>query len=198
MLVIITDPPIRLRVWGTESKGAFIDGHYRYSLWRRWDFEAPQPAFFTEPFAWGPPLVVDMINPSVADDEESDNTIDRLGNYACALGAGGLIVVNLHALRATDPKDLTTAFAAGAPIVGPRNLEAVELAFTLALTRGYVVAAWGAIPAPQKRDRIAEHVEIARRLGVEFRCLLKDANGNPCHPLVRQKVHPEPVPWSPR
>src|SRR5262245_13227298 len=98
-------------------------GRYRYALTR----------------TWGDPKKVVcwvMLNPSTADADQDDPTIRRCLGFSRAWGAGGLVVVNLFALRATDPDQLRIA----ADPVGPDNDSHLS---TAAFGR-LVVAAWGA------------------------------------------------------
>jgi hypothetical protein len=89
-----------------------------------------------------------MLNPSTADAEQDDPTIRRCIGFAKAWGCGQLIVVNLFAVRATDPKVM---LAADDP-VGPDNYKHVKRAVRLASRtdpetsepEGIVVCAWGA------------------------------------------------------
>ena len=73
-----------------------LTGAYRYSLLRRWDADAPRIAFV-------------MLNPSTADAQTNDPTIRRCLQFAQAWGYGTLEVVNLFALKATQPIALKQA-----------------------------------------------------------------------------------------
>src|SRR3954454_21911255 len=77
---------------------------YRYRLDRIWDEARP-------------PLAFGMLNPSTADHERNDATIERCERRARALGFGSLIVWNLFAFRSTKPSTLK---AQDDPI-GPKN-----------------------------------------------------------------------------
>ena len=80
------------------------DRRYRYRLWRRWDRSRAVVAFV-------------MLNPSTADAMHDDPTIRRCVGFARAWGFGGVDVVNLFALRATDTRALRKA----ADPIGPAN-----------------------------------------------------------------------------
>src|ERR1051326_5628436 len=86
-------------------------GLFRYRLWRHWT-----PGM--------PPLVFVMLNPSTADAEKNDPTVERCERRAKAGGFGGGEVVNLFALRSTDPKALYSA----ADPIGPENDKVIATA----------------------------------------------------------------------
>lgn len=141
------------------------DGLYRYELRRAWG-----PSLRTMTFV--------MLNPSVADALRDDQTIRRCLHYARREGCGRLLVVNLYALRSTDPKALLTH----PDPVGPLNDE--TLARVLADTLDHatlkplpVVAAWGGKAGP---DRVARFLELAR--GRPLLCLGETKDGAPRHP----------------
>ena len=77
------------------DKGAklTVDRLYRYRLWRIWD-RTKRPALFVG------------LNPSTADENIDDPTIRRCIDFAMQWGNGGLLMANLFAYRATDPKEL--------------------------------------------------------------------------------------------
>ena len=106
-------------------------GAFRYSLSRRWG-SAPAVAFI-------------MLNPSTASEAQDDPTIARCAAIARALGAGGITVVNLFALRATDPRVLRDA----PEPVGPLNDAAILSACSGA---SRVICAWGTHGAHLGRD----------------------------------------------
>lgn len=80
-----------------ESSGAVISecGVYRYRLWRVWDDCRPV-------------MVWVMLNPSTADATADDPTIRRCIGFAKREGFGSIDVLNVFALRATDPDALLT------------------------------------------------------------------------------------------
>lgn len=123
----------------TETLAVFDDTRtYRYLLRYQWNMV-------------GQHLVWLMLNPSIADAHHPDPTIIRCLHHARRLGAGGMTVLNLFALVATDP-----AMLVGHPDpAGPLNDN-----YLTTFTRGkLVVAAWGAAPIAQPRA-----VEVTRLL----------------------------------
>ena len=141
---------------------------------------------------WGPgemlPFV--MLNPSTADAEIDDPTIRRCMSFARRERFGGIAVVNLYGLRASDPKQLRDV---GDPF-GPNNecalRQLADVAQELALP---VVCAWGAGGAIH--DACTLTVEMFQQNGARLVCLGKTKDGHPRHPLyVRADQQLEPFP----
>jgi hypothetical protein len=134
-------------------------GTYRYTLERWWDRTRK-------------PLVFVLLNPSTADAETDDPTLRRGVGFAKREGAGGLVFVNLFALRSTDP----AALRSHADPVGPENdhhlLDQVKRV-------GRAVLAWGVDGVLLDRDA---HV-IRLLQGHELLCLGRTKHGHPRHPL---------------
>jgi hypothetical protein len=157
------------RIWELEeqtspdSHGAAVisaDGTRRYLLARRW--------------ADGPLMAWLMLNPSTADAVTDDATIKRCVKRARQLpGFGGIAVVNLFSLRATDPREL----AKHPDPVGPANDVFIRRTCAAA---GLVVAAWGAHGTHLDRGR--EVTELLGRCGIEPFCLGITATAQPRHP----------------
>lgn len=148
-------------------------GRYRYALTRVWDHSLPT-------------LRVVMLNPSTADATVSDATIRKVIKFAMRWGYGSIEVVNLFALRSTNPKALLTA----ADPIGPSNGRYLDLAAT---SGDVILAAWGAgVP-----DSWQDHARIVgRRLRAGGRCYVLGVtkDGWPRHPLyVRDDT--DPVEW---
>ena len=171
---------------GQYVAGAIISecGKYRYSLTRKW--------------ADGPRCVFIMLNPSTADAIQDDPTIRRCIGFAKDWGCGELIVVNLFAYRATEPKDM---LAADDP-VGPENMEYVKRAVRLAAGEGDrygmppagpVVCAWGAHGGHMGQDQTVRgwiEAELVTPMALAF---TKD--GQPRHPLyLKRDLTPIPFP----
>lgn len=142
-------------------------GTYRYELTRTWDEELPTVTWI-------------MLNPSTADAETDDPTIRRCIGFAKAWSRGGIIVRNLYALRATDPRDLLKH----PDPIGPHNDEYLWGSLDEEMT----VCAWGA------HGRRGD--EVLQALG-DAGCLphylaLTDA-GEPRHPLyLPGRLKPQP------
>lgn len=98
---------------------------YRYTL-RRHLHDAP-----------GPTVCWVMLNPSKADDLIDDQTITKITTISKAHGYSGLVVINLFAVRSTEPK-LLELFD---DPVGPGNDDAWRDAIC---SSADVVFAWGA------------------------------------------------------
>ena len=115
-----------------------------------------------------------MLNPSTADANIDDPTIRRCMGYAMRWGYYGIIVVNLFALRATDPNDLC---ASDDPI-GPENYHYI---FQASREASLTIAAWGIRGKYLKQD---EKV-LAQLTNCHYLALTK--NGSPRHPLYLRK-----------
>lgn len=141
-------------------------GRYRYNLTRSW--------------ATGPSALFVMLNPSTATVDIDDPTIRKCVGFARRLGYSGIEVVNLFAVRSTDPAGVLAV----ADPVGPDN----DSAITDALDRcPLVICAWGAHATGMLKRvgpvRIEEVLRLLRRNHVPC-CLGKSADGSPRHPLM--------------
>jgi hypothetical protein len=136
-------------------------GLYRYRLARTWDADL-RPACFV------------MLNPSTADAFRDDPTIRRCVGFARRWGLGGIVVVNLFALRAADPRALLKA----TDPVGPDNDRHIA---AVAESAGATVVAWGAHPMAARRVEAVTSVLLDRAVFVS--CLGTTGTGQPRHPL---------------
>lgn len=144
-------------------------GLYRYQLTRTWGI--------------GKPAVFVMLNPSTADANEDDATIRRCISFAKKWNCGGIIVVNLFAYRATDPKELHAV----ADPQGPGNLTHV---FNAARCSQLIVCAWGAYNKLNGQDKkIIDCIKRATNM-VDIVCLGTTKAGHPKHPLYLPKDAP--------
>ena len=147
-------------------KKATIDpsGKYRYTLERVWDEENLFRVLFI------------LLNPSTANAEQDDATVRKCVGFAQRWGAGGLEIVNLFALRATDPTDLSKAVDP----IGPENDERLRLTIERTWC-GKRVAAWGNHGSLNGRSAQVQKMLVGR--GVE--CFGKTKSGEPLHVLYQ-------------
>lgn len=133
---------------------------YRYMLRRIWDDALP-------PIYWV------MLNPSTADATQDDPTIRRVIGFSKSWGYGSANVLNLFALRSTDPDNLLSH----ADPVGPDN--DTHLRSILGTKhRHAIVAAWGSFKGAAARSR-----EVRTILSGRLSCLGLTKDGHPRHPL---------------
>jgi hypothetical protein len=145
---------------GVDRAAFSTDGVYRYMLTRRW---AP-----------GPTVCWVMLNPSTASAFNDDATIRRCRSFSLKAGYGALAVVNLYALRSTNPAKLWTH----KDPVGPLGDQFIR---EQASSRTSVIAAWGTHGA---RNQRGQHVaDTLADAGIALYCLGVTGNGQPKHPL---------------
>lgn len=135
------------------------DRRHRYALWRTWD-QSKEIAMFIG------------LNPSTADEVKNDPTVTRCINYAKKWRCGGIIMSNIFAYRATDPKIMKSA----ADPVGPEN---DEWLLKLADEADLIVAVWGNHGNFIKRGETV--VKLLNKS--ELHCLDINKTGHPKHPL---------------
>jgi hypothetical protein len=147
-------------------------GRYRFKLTRIWRTDKPL-------------LVTCMLNPSTADAERDDPTIRTLIHFGKAWGYGGLMVVNLFALRTPSPKELlATAFD---DRKGMKSVNATHVSEALTYARhtsGRALAAWGNVH-PHLINDTNGVLHLAHQHYVNLVCLGITANGFPKHPMAR-------------
>lgn len=136
---------------------------YRYALTRRWS-DRPMAVFI-------------MLNPSTADALVDDPTIRRCISFARSWTAGGLLVLNLFGLRATDPAVLgrhpDPVGSDNDPVIAERLLADEPV--------GPVICAWGAHPGTA--ERAGRVLALLRNRGIRPLCLGTTKAGHPRHPL---------------
>lgn len=148
------------------SGTADIRGQYRYSLTRVWDAARPTMTFV-------------LLNPSTADATQLDPTLRRCVGFANREGFGRMLVLNLYAFRATDPR----AMKAAPDPVGPDNDR------VLASATGTVVAGWGTNAHPDRVTDVLKLLPKLHALGVTM-------GGHPRHPLYVPASAPL-IEWNP-
>ena len=151
---------------GSAATGTAVfseDGRYRYRLSREW--------------GTGPVATFVMLNPSTATADVPDPTVTRCIRFAQSWGCGGLQVVNVYALRSTDPKELWKVSAWER--IGPDNDEHLRsVAETAAALDWPVVGAWGA------NAKLARISWVLRFPGMDrLSHLGLTKGGQPRHPL---------------
>ena len=139
---------------------------FRYTLHRTWDVRLNKVAFL-------------MFNPSTADERCDDPTIRRCRGFAERWSYGSMVIVNLFAVRGSDPRIVRQV----PDPVGPANDYHILNATKDCVC---VVCAWGCGGHMKgellKRPRAV--VAMLRRCGVPVDCLGYSADGNPRHPLM--------------
>ncbi len=169
-------PPLGNAVFSADSPPS-----HRYLLSRLWDESRPVGM-------WG------MMNPSVAGEIRSDNTVSGCLRWAKEWGWGGMLVVNFDSYISTDPAGLLTA--PGDPTGGASNIAA--WAFALELVRasnGAVVLAWG---CNVDLDRARAMETMIRVYGHAPMCLQVSKDGHPKHPRgLPASLVPIPFPGYP-
>lgn len=156
----------------TESR----DGRYRYVLKITWRPTLPAALFC-------------MLNPSTAgklyDDPTSTKCITLADRWQC----GSVILVNLFARRATDPRDMKALGPAACGMFNDHHI------MWQCKTAGKIVCAWGNHGTHRGRDAVV--IALMRRAGHKLWCLGENKNGTPEHPLLvehaRQLRHFNPT-----
>ena len=155
-------------LWKAEFSAC---GRYRYYLTRIWSLDSDRGS-----------IVWIALNPSTADAVKNDPTVTRMMNFSRAWGYGGMWLLNIFALRSTDPGGLRPV----SDPIGPEN------DYWIKTVAGHesldVVCAWGV------------HGEYLNR-GDEVRAMLADRgkplsvlgltkHGYPKHPLYLSSSTP--------
>ena len=151
--------------------GAYFspDGVYRYTLRRDFLTGSGTVAFV-------------LLNPSTADATENDPTVTRCVNYAMSWGYSALYVLNIFALRSTDPKAL---YAHPDP-VGPENDDSFRAVLPLCKE---VVCGWGNHGTMHNRN--LDVIALIKDAGLQPMALRVTQDGNPQHPLyLRRDLKP--------
>ncbi|EPC5233719.1 DUF1643 domain-containing protein [Klebsiella quasipneumoniae] len=131
---------------------------YRYSLSRIWDASKPYTLFIG-------------LNPSYADVENDDQTLNRCISFAKSWGYGGVYMANLFAFVHTDRFEMMKA---ADPIGADNDSHLMRLIDGA----GLIVAAWGNEGRHLKRS-----MAIRQLLPASAMCFVLNATGEPRHPL---------------
>lgn len=161
---------IQQATWQIAERPAAVFSHckrYRYELWRQWPHGIRFAMFIG-------------LNPSTADETQDDPTVRRCMNFAKSWGYRGMLMMNLFAYRATDPKKMKAYIRP----VGPENDSHLV---TAANNASVVVAAWGTHGGFMDRDKQV----IALIPNLHY--LKRTKTGYPQHPLyLPSTLKPQP------
>ena len=157
-----------------------------------WDPDPPAPEYR---FALGRatpsttsalPLIAIRMNPSYADQSNSDKTVNRIIGASVDLGYAGWVILNLYPERATSPKNLTPYDAA----LSIANCAAIERVLT-AYSATEVLGAWGNHPNSTIRLAKIDVRTALLRLGVRvFHLDDLTTKNEPRHPTPRGRPLP--------
>lgn len=159
------------RSWAVFSP----DDKYRYLLGRTWGVEN-QTLTPDEPEQLGISgtlCIWIMLNPSTADHTVDDPTIRKCIKYARTWRMAGIIVANLFAYRATDPRELDKV----EDPIGPAN-DSILYRVTRTPLPAIVVGGWGN-KLPRRFRRRGAQLHLGRRV----HCVAVNNDGSPRHPL---------------
>lgn len=168
--------------WATYGLGGSSASPFRYVLSRTW-------------IATRPHLIFVGINPSTATHAVNDHTITKLVGFATKWSLGGLVMLNVLAFRARDPRKLVDGDAQ----CGPANAAILEHVFREGrklrwpLLLGYGQNA----QRPLLREIAAQTRWVARlHYGSDVECLGVTGDGHPNHPLMLAYATPRvPLPY---
>lgn len=140
---------------------------WRYTLHREW--------------ADGDGVAFLMFNPSVADERIDDPTIRKCRGFAHRWGYGRMTIVNLFAIRGTDPRIVRRVDDPVGPMNNYHIVKALE-----GCTE--VIFAWGCGGHMKGKtaDRPREVIALLedRCFSLPVKCLGYSADGSPRHPLM--------------
>lgn len=153
------------------DKGAKFNANRtrRFRLWRIWNRQLPL-------------LVIVGMNPSTADENDNDPTVERCARRADMLGYGGILMMNMLDIIETDSRKLDEMPAQlRCSADNTRQLlSAIELAET---AKADILCGWG--KPGQKYGAVAWFATQAARAGVTLFCLKRNKDGSPAHPLYQ-------------
>lgn len=130
---------------------------YRYALWRIWDRNKPM-------------VMIIGLNPSTADETESDKTITRVKGFSESWGFGGFFMMNLHCYVTEYPDQLVLEEEIHEKVNDCYFEQYARLCQT-------IVFAWGNFKVAKPRAKI-----MIEKFPDAFAIIL-NKNGSPRHPL---------------
>lgn len=117
-------------------------------------------------------------NPSTADETANDPTIRKIIGFAERLSFGGVLMLNVGAFRATDPK----VWKAARDPFGPGNSVEHLQGFLIRWSPSLVVAAWGKPCVSSQRG--LHRAEAIKHNILGMKCWGRNRDGSPRHPLM--------------
>lgn len=136
---------------------------YRYRLWRQWDGLRPTLAFC-------------LLNPSTATELKNDPTIERCQRRAVEWGYGRLEIVNIFALRSTNPMAL---YSEPDPIGWANDSNILSVA----RHADRFVCGWGKHGALRRRGEYVHSLLLEHFPDGNIQVLALNKDGSPKHPL---------------
>lgn len=140
----------------------------------------------------GNPLVCIGINPSTAKPDDLDNTLKSVERTAHFNGYDSFVMFNVYAQRATNPKDMDSAFNMA---LHNENMNAFRYIMS-SYDEGKkpaIWAAWGTIieKRPYLIPCVKDMIDIGNEYGAEwFSVGKKSVKGHPHHPLYLKNNSP--------
>jgi len=146
-----------MELFENNSRGAVFSDcrNYRYVLWRIWDNELPL-------------IMCIGLNPSTANSDSDDPTIQNLTKMLKRLGYGGFYMTNLFAIISSKPEILSTC-------KDPLGKNDIYLAKTRMQCKD-VLFCWGMFPQAKERGAVVS------QMFNNPKCFGINANGSPFHP----------------
>jgi hypothetical protein len=143
--------------------------NWRYTLHRRWD-DGPTVGFI-------------MFNPSTADETQDDPTIRRCIGFAQRWGYGQIVILNLFAIRGTDPRIVRNV----ADPIGPQNDFWIvhEMTGCRELICAWGCGQWMKGELAKRPASVLSFIRSYRNeTDLPIRCLGVRQDGHPRHPLM--------------
>lgn len=140
---------------------------HRQRLWRIWEETIPQ-------------LVVVGMNPSQADENTNDRTVEQCEQRARMRGYGGLLMLNMLDVIETDSRKLD-GMTAEQRCTAMNAAELVAALDNAAARRADILCAWGG--SGQRYGQVDWFKAEAAQRNVTLFCLTRNADGSPHHPL---------------
>ena len=142
---------------------------YRYVLRRTWDAQEAS-------------IGIVGLNPSTADANVDDATVLKCVKLAQHWGYGGIVLVNLFALRSTDKRQIKLR----SDPVGPENDYEIRKALS---TLNDVLVAWGNEGTYLDRSKAVQMLLV--KLCKLTYCIKRNKGGEPAHPLYQADDSPQ-------